>query len=274
MVALGISFRVFLILFVRTLAIAEEPQCPRLYFEENILEKMVAMELKMEQTLDRLNEMEEKERQKHKSKSYLDQMSPPLTVEDLEHDGWRMIFRATSGNGHSVYDAWLKGDGSCDAKPVSMERSRACHYRDKVVSDWSSLGVQYVKFALFEENREVVHVMFNGVGSDVINWFDKTRVVSSSWSDLTAQHSYNIFSIAGHDGQNFKRRFHINRSYNGCDEDIGHLVVSDVGTSSGCLWDIHPVYPQFLYSKINSADHWNRRQFGRADYMAIFVRTE
>lgn len=71
MVALGISFRVFLILFVRTHAIAEEPQCPRLYFEEKILEKMVAMELKMEQTLDRLNEMEEKERQKHKSKRYV-----------------------------------------------------------------------------------------------------------------------------------------------------------------------------------------------------------
>jgi hypothetical protein len=86
---------------------------------------------------------------------------------------------------------------------------------------------------------------------------------------------YNYFSIAGsYAAGNYERRFFINKAYGGCDEDIGHMVISEeIPPSKGCSWDNHPKYPQFLYSTINSVDVWNRGLFGRADYMAIFVKS-
>jgi hypothetical protein len=32
-----------------------------------------------------------------------------LFVEELEGDGWEMVFRASSSNGQNVHDAWTKG---------------------------------------------------------------------------------------------------------------------------------------------------------------------
>ncbi|XP_053386546.1 uncharacterized protein LOC123539080 isoform X2 [Mercenaria mercenaria] len=199
-----------------------------------------------------------------------------IKTEDLEKEGWQMIFRATSGNKQSVYDAWTKGVGTNQDKPNTMERSRGLHYRDPIVSGWANLGIQYVKLALYNQDGEVAHVIFNGRGSDVNNWFDKKKIMSSSYSDLTSIDAFNIFSIVGDYRQgSLERRFLINRSYAGCDKDIGHIAVIDTKTipAKGCTWDQHPVYPQFLYSLIDAADVWNRMQFGRADFMAVFIKT-
>ena len=51
------------------------------------------------------------------------------------------------------------------------------------------------------------------------------------------------------------------------------LATSDTTSKKCCKRDQHPVYPQFLYSKINHADHWNMNRFGRADYMAVYIET-
>ena len=144
-----------------------------------------------------------------------------------------------------------------------------------MVENWANIGVKYVKYAYYENNQEVAYVIFNAAGSDINSWFDKRRVLSSSYSDLTATHNFNYFSIAGHrEPKRLERRFFINTYYNGCDKDLGHLAISQNEPINVCNWDQHPKYPQFLYSKINSADHWGRRMFGRADYMAIFIKTQ
>lgn len=198
----------------------------------------------------------------------------PMQVSELEVDGWEMIFRAQSGNGQNVYDAWRLGTGVTTVKPTSVGRSYASHYRDSRVAQWNSLSIRQVKFALYFENREVAFIIFDGTGSDYINWFDKTRVIASSYSDLTSTGTYNYFSFAGHERGNFHyRRFFVNKSYAGCPGDLGWLDVADVGTSGPCDMDKHAALPQFLYSSINAADQWERGRYGRADYMAIFVKT-
>ncbi|XP_045165942.2 uncharacterized protein LOC123529611 [Mercenaria mercenaria] len=196
-----------------------------------------------------------------------------LKTEELKRGGWQMVFRATSGNGDSVYDAWTKGTKTNADKPVAMTRSYGLHYRSSFVSNWSNISVEFVKFAFYDEDREVAHVILNGKNSDINNWFDKTRVLSSSWPDLTSKHTYNYFSIAGHYmPKRHDRRFFINRSYAGCPKDLSHMVVINSVTPAVCQWDSHATYPQFLYSKINSVDFFDRRMFGTADYMAIFIK--
>ncbi|KAH3725257.1 uncharacterized protein LOC127854101 [Dreissena polymorpha] len=192
------------------------------------------------------------------------------TVGALEETGWRMIFRATSGNGADVYQAWTNGVNITTQKPTTMDRSYDPHFRDRDVERWDQQNIRYVKFSLFKQSEEVGYVVFDGTGSTYMSWFDRSRVEASSWSDLTSANTYNFFSIQGHiDGQNLERTFFINQVYNGCDADVGNVVV--VEHDGGCNWDHQPRYPQFLYSDMNAADNWNRRMFGRADYLAIFI---
>lgn len=151
-----------------------------------------------------------------------------------------------------------------------MERSQSSHYRDPGINSWSHHNIKYVKVALYEGRSEVAYVVFDAKASDSTSWFQSSNVIASSWTDVTSSGTYNFFSISGHASKH--RRFHINISYGGCPVDLGFLTVSDKETG-GCQWDKHPKYPQFLYSKINSADYWERFMFGRAEFLAIFVYT-
>ena len=173
---------------------------------------------------------------------------------------------------HSIYLV-SAGVATSDIKPVDMHRSYASHFRDPLATrHWASMGIQMVKFALYKQSREVVYIVFNGTGTDLTSWFARDRVLASSYSDLTATNAFNYFSIQGHDnGLHLERTFFINQHYGGCDADLGNVVV--VEHDGDCDWDHQPRYPQFLYSDLNAADFWNRRMFGRADYLAIFIFT-
>ena len=156
-----------------------------------------------------------------------------------------------------------------------MRRTDGIHYRDNIVNNWSNLGIELVKFAFYDTNRELAYVIFNGSDSTMLNWFDRNRVINSSWLDLTSRSVYNIFSIEGHIHPNsYDRRFYINRNYGGCPKDRGHLAVINSAVSSPvCLFDDQPSYPAFIYSKFNTVDFFQRRMFGIADFMAILIKT-
>ena len=53
-----------------------------------------------------------------------------------------------------------------------------------------------MKLALYEEGEEVVSMIFDGSGSDKINWFSHSRLISSPWADLKTS-TTNFFSIGG-----------------------------------------------------------------------------
>ncbi|XP_052244307.1 uncharacterized protein LOC127853659 isoform X2 [Dreissena polymorpha] len=249
-----------------------EPWNPREYSCYNLMKKIDTLEKKLRQTSSELGTITQRQ---SGISTLLDERpsfyhEKSFTVDELESGGWKMVFRATSGNGQSVYDAWVKGTGTSDVKPLTMSRSLSSHYRDPAIDTWHNLAVKYVKFALYKGNREVAYVIFNGSGSSNMGWFTSSRVLMSSWPGLTSNVQYNIFSVDGHaNGSTLMRRFHINKSYAGCDNDRGYVAVIDGG--SACAWDQHPSYPQFIYSDMNSDDFYNRRQFGLADYVVVFV---
>lgn len=155
-----------------------------------------------------------------------------------------------------------------------MQRSYNSNYRDPNVTQWKPMNVRFVKLALYKMNEEVAYMVFDARGSDYINWFNSSRVITSSWSDLSAEHSFHIFSVEGYhpDNDGYFRSFHITSEYGGCDGDKGQLAV--IEHDGSCDWDHHPTYPQFIYSDMNGADWWNKLMFGRADYLAILVNTE
>jgi len=150
---------------------------------------------------------------------------------------------------------------------MDMVPSRSPHFWvANLENEWTLLAPKYVKYGLYEDNREVGYVVFDGAGSDIKSWFAANRLLDSRWPAMTPAATYNHFSI---DGVNITRRFHINRSYGGCPNDIGYLVVID--GDWGCGWDQHETYPQFLYAKDNTATYWEKEHFGRADYIAVSI---
>lgn len=169
---------------------------------------------------------------------------------------------------------FYQGKGTCSTKPLTMERSYLSHYRDTRVSNWASLSIKYVKFAFYDRFHEVAYVIFSGNGSSLNSWFDKSRVISSSWPDLTSTSTYNVFSLYGyvilHKND---RRFYISKSHGGCSAGTGHIAVINNGFASpDCTWETHKSYPQFLYSKLNSVNVWQRQMYGAADFLTIFIK--
>ncbi|XP_035677290.1 uncharacterized protein LOC118416308 [Branchiostoma floridae] len=130
----------------------------------------------------------------------------------------------------------------------------------------------------FSPKMEIRDLIFNGTGSNKDNWFSKSRLISSPWTDLKTEQT-NYFSIAGsahpHSSRRYYRRFFINRNYGGCPADRGWLVVLD-GYSNYCLWERrNSGNPRILFSKLPTNVNFerDRANVGIADVMAIFIKT-
>lgn len=54
-----------------------------------------------------------------------------------------------------------------------------------------------MKLALYEKEKEVVALVFDGKGSDKTNWFSRDRVLSIPWVDLIPSQHLLHFSIEG-----------------------------------------------------------------------------
>jgi ATP/ADP translocase len=77
------------------------------------------------------------------------------------------------------YVSSFAGKNSNTDKPVSMKRSHGLHFRDNILDNWSNLGIKLVKFAFYDTGKEVAYVIFNGVDSNIHNWFDRKRVIQA-----------------------------------------------------------------------------------------------
>jgi hypothetical protein len=65
-----------------------------------------------------------------------------------------------------------------------------------------------VKLELIKGGDVVKVFVFDGTGSTNMNWFDKQRLVKSSYSDLSKSSTTNFFSIIGY--ANFFHCFNLN----------------------------------------------------------------
>jgi hypothetical protein len=53
------------------------------------------------------------------------------------------------------------------------------------------------KIVLYKNGAKVKEVEFDGQGSDMTSWLEQSRLLSSSWTDMTTTIGTNIFSIYG-----------------------------------------------------------------------------
>ena len=94
--------------------------------------------------------------------------------------------------------------------------------------------------------------MFDAKGTDKLNWFAKSKLTGTlPWNDI-GKETTNFFSIKGDSVHN--RRFFINRSYGGCPNDMGWMVVS----TAVCEWEKAFGEYVILYSNKDTYVPWQQ----------------
>jgi len=53
-----------------------------------------------------------------------------------------------------------------------------------------------VRYSIYTDGLEVAYIEFNGIDSNIGDWFSASRILESSWPNL-ANSTFNIFSIYG-----------------------------------------------------------------------------
>eukprot|EP00058_Branchiostoma_floridae_P004971 XP_002590459.1 hypothetical protein BRAFLDRAFT_86325 [Branchiostoma floridae] len=192
-----------------------------------------------------------------------------------KHCDWQPVFRILPGvGGEKARDVWTAGfSKDFGSDPLLFP---AAHFKSPLVEEWETLGVQLVKVSLYSyrQGTEVRELIFDGKGSDKMNWFSKERLISSPWTDLKTE-TTNIFSIPG-EVRNPKaprsfRSFYINRNYRGCPKDEGWLVVGEGGTV--CNWEKRdPRRPHILFSRKSTHVNWTTGQLLACAYSGKMSR--
>jgi len=120
--------------------------------------------------------------------------------------------------------------------------------------------------------EDVVHLTFRASG-DVNNWFDKSHLTRVTGPDVGGNRNYNNWSADGDRGNG--RNYFVNKSYGGCGNDQGMLVVTDKVDvckdhwAGGKGWES---FPRFLYASNPNGCNWADLNCVReADVMTISV---
>ncbi|KXJ11915.1 hypothetical protein AC249_AIPGENE2077 [Exaiptasia diaphana] len=151
--------------------------------------------------------------------------------------GWTMVFKSVSGVAQSPGSSELWASISLLETPLALSflNGRA-HYKNRLVEQWDAFKPNKIRLSIYKNSKEVVKVVFNGIGSNKNNWFAVDRVLSSPWTDLILSSvPKNFFSIPGDRPSDRIRSFMMNSGYGGCENDNGWIVM--VEKKGGCDWE-------------------------------------
>ncbi|KAK0064520.1 hypothetical protein Bpfe_006179 [Biomphalaria pfeifferi] len=200
--------------------------------------------------------------------------SQNLCSTEVTYPEGKLVFRGTKSVRSSVYEAYRSGAGVPEivddgCKQVGKSMNCSNHYRNnEILNNWK--GISNVTFAIYKDNVKVKQVVFNAAGSNYMSWYEKGRVLDSSWSDLKSA-TANYFSIVGHQDGGLRRTFFMNHYYSTCAVDVGWFVALDAN-QGGCEWEKNDGFPAFKYAAGDQRVNWNTAGVGVADYIAIFVK--
>uniref|UniRef100_A0A1I8GIN4 Peptidase_S9 domain-containing protein n=1 Tax=Macrostomum lignano TaxID=282301 RepID=A0A1I8GIN4_9PLAT len=179
---------------------------------------------------------------------------PPLPIPIFRFEGNKvLLYTIKSHIGKTAYSTFR----SRAYDRIPKHRSLPDLYRSNQLDTLPSLihrtGYKRMVAEMRTDGKVVAQVVFdvsrNPKSLNMVNWFSKSRLVSSYPYQL-GKSGYNYFSVAGH--QAYKRTFFINSVYKaGCAGDIGFWVVSD--RRDPCKWAYkgwHGSAPALIYTRL------------------------
>ncbi|KAK3083098.1 hypothetical protein FSP39_013942 [Pinctada imbricata] len=200
---------------------------------------------------------------------------------------WDMVFKGVQGvvpPQGGLRQLWQGTDTLNNNNPSAqtLTRSPSLVYKSINVEKWQSVPgffIESVKYAMFNNGKEVGFSIYDGRDTDKNGWFVDARILYSRWTDIKGYTKVGS-SI---DGDNI-RRFALWKEHGGCPNDKAWMAILDSSDNGfHCTWDrlstSHSISrPYFLYSNkrtwalCESGGAWNSAEFPTAETLAIFIK--
>jgi len=208
---------------------------------------------------------------------------PPTTVDPnpFGSEFGQLIYRVQSKSGVNAYRGFMDqsnvktgGDYSNLLAPLN-----GAWADKKFLQNWEQhmkpdTKIRFVFWKLVSKQLQpVVDYVFKGLSSNKQHFFTRERLLTVNAGPNARGGPFNFFSAKGQTDNG--RHFFINKSYNGCDRDVGMVVVSDKGEPCTRYWDGGKgwdAFPRFLYSgDVNGCTWADPNCAQEADMMTISV---
>lgn len=164
-----------------------------------------------------------------------------------------------------------------DAVAASLSDTTKDYVNGSLISNWGQ--VLSVEVAMIVNGAKVKSLNFSTAGTTATNFFQVSKLTSSSYTDLGTSSTINFFGITGDPA--YGRDFFINQNYGGCGADTGWWIALDANSSKPCGWETSQSALKgsssrgFLYSNSSTVQNWNTSTaIGAADAMAIFLTVD
>ncbi|XP_036355513.1 uncharacterized protein LOC118761572 [Octopus sinensis] len=179
------------------------------------------------------------------------------------YNPWLKVYALSHKAGSKLYDSFLNV-GSPSTWNVDKCSGTFCpnFFRHPILDIWNLLPIDEVKMVLYENQKAVVNMVFDGRNSTITDWFSINKLKSSPWNDLTPN-NVDTFRFKG-----INRFFHIGSSTN-CNDNRGWLSILQF--KGGCLYTHVQHFPVFSYSNRDSEIFW-KNGYGEADTLNILIR--
>ncbi|XP_048766133.2 uncharacterized protein LOC125673562 [Ostrea edulis] len=213
----------------------------------------------------------------------LSKTATPSPVQYVTDGDWTVVFKAQSLTGISPFEIYnSKGirneiRGSYPESCAALAKVPGCFtpYRTGLIDEWEKLDVQQVRFLIIINSDTCTkrEVIFDGRLSTNTNWFTKERVLSSTWTDLTANQTYNLFSFNGIQDVRVNRHWSISHNFGGCPNDRAWFTTSFY-PPTGCRFDKRKsAMPNFVVCPGTKMCNMQRESIN-ADAFAIMIKAK
>ncbi|CAL1536540.1 unnamed protein product [Lymnaea stagnalis] len=180
---------------------------------------------------------------------------------------WYVIYK----NGPAEFDDW-----TIPVECLQLTYSNTCtrHFRSFILDQW--VNIDKVKLSLYNDGVEMKYILFDGRGPSWYSWFEQSRILNSSWTNIISDPNIKDFSIDGLDDGYSIHRFSIYGPYNGCDMETTYLFALDI-FQDACSpeWPMTITsFPKIIYSPGDNMApmHGSPTAYRYADVMAILVK--
>ncbi|VDI21662.1 Hypothetical predicted protein, partial [Mytilus galloprovincialis] len=168
-----------------------------------------------------------------------------------EEECWALVFKIATGGNERAYDLFLSDISSNvnDKEAMSLQCSNnqvKKHFKSDIVNNWSDVEIDLVRISLYVSGIERVFFLFNGSETTKTSWFNNSRLINSSYSDLNKDAYFRTFSLKGiAEWNSYRRRFYIRNDKEGnCRTDAGWLLVGD--DVSNCQYEKKIIQRPFI----------------------------
>nr|XP_034338852.1 uncharacterized protein LOC117693035 [Crassostrea gigas] len=179
--------------------------------------------------------------------------------------GYTTLMKGVAGVPGDMYQIWTSPAtmNANNQQAMYLTNTFKGHYKTDL-SQWNSMCLDRIRVSIYKNGQEKAWIEFNSIGANQNNWFDPSRIIASSYTDIKTA-AKEVFSMMG--DTNTGREFLMSQHSNTQCDTYGWIMIS---TQNNCPFEASAGgKPAFLYSPGQTSSHFEQTQVGTGDVLAI-----